>query len=62
MKQTYRITVVFDADVNQGDPKDWLREALDKGDFKHRTTRIFSTSVEPIDKESPENNWIKDLG
>jgi hypothetical protein len=59
--QTYKITITFDADVKDGDPKDWLPEALEEGHFKYKTHTIFGTEVEPIDKEDPANKWIKDF-
>ena len=51
MIQTYEIKIIFDADVEDGDPKDWLPEALEEGHFKYKTQKIFSTEVKPIDKE-----------
>jgi len=59
--QTYEIKIIFDADVEDGDPKDWLPEALEEGHFKYKTQKIFSTEVKPIDKEDPMNKWIKDF-
>jgi len=61
MTQTYEIKIIFDADVEDGDPKDWLPEALEEGYFKYKTQKIFSTEVKPIDKEDPMNKWIKDF-
>jgi hypothetical protein len=60
-KQTYKVIITFDADVEDGDPKDWLPAALEEGYFKYKTHKIFSTEVEPIDKEAPEHKWIKDF-
>ena len=61
IKQTYEIKITFDADVEDGDPKDWLPEALEEGNFKYKTHKIFGTEVTPIDKEDPANKWIKDF-
>jgi hypothetical protein len=58
--QTYEIKLIFDADVEDGDPKDWLPEALEEGNFKYKTNKIFGTEITPLDIESPENKWIKD--
>tara|TARA_R100001369_G_C3211814_1_gene148121 strand:+ start:277 stop:447 length:171 start_codon:yes stop_codon:yes gene_type:complete len=55
MKQTYKITIYLES---EGDPKDWLPEALD---INLIPAKIYGHDVEPIDKDNPEYKWIKDL-
>ena len=61
IKQTYKVTITFDSDVEDGDPKDWLPEALEDSWFKFKTDKIYSTEIEPIDIEGTEYKWIKDF-
>jgi len=61
IKQTYKVTITFDSDVKDGDPKDWLPDALEEGWFKYKTDKIYGTEVTPIDIENPLNKWIKDF-
>jgi hypothetical protein len=59
--QDYIITVAFSADVKDGDPKDWLPQALREGNFKYKTNKIYSTEVEPIDRSNPKWKFLDDL-
>jgi hypothetical protein len=61
-KQTYEIKLTVECDpVADGHPRDWLDEALEEGNFKYKTIKIYGTEITPIDKENPHYKWIKDF-
>ena len=60
-EQDYKITIHLRADVTEKSVRDWLPSALEEGDWKFRTVKIYGTDIKAIDKEDPAHKWVKDF-
>lgn len=60
-KQDYKIEIILQADVTEKSVRDWLPGALEEGEWKYRTLKIYSTDISAIDRENSDYKWIKDM-
>jgi|TARA_R110000822_G_scaffold76716_2_gene184473 hypothetical protein len=59
-EQGYKVEIIFTQSLEEGDPFDWIAEAMTQGHFKDKTNTIHATSVAPIDLEGDEYKWLRD--
>ena len=60
-EQDYKITIHLRADVSEKSVRDWLPHALEEGEWKERTIKIYGTDIKAIDIYSAKHKWIKDF-
>ena len=56
----YEIKITLTQDRKEGDPFDWIQEALEQSLFKEKAVMILATDVTPLDIWSDENKWMRD--
>jgi len=56
----YEIKITLTQDRKEGDPFDWIQEALEHSLFKEKAVVILATDVTPLDIWSDENKWMRD--
>ena len=59
--QDYQITITVQADVTEKSVREWLPQALEEGEWKYRTIKIYGTDIKAIDIDSAKHKWIKDF-
>ena len=59
--QDYQITITVQADVTEKSVREWLPQALEEGEWKYRTIKIYGTDITAINREEPTHKWIKDF-
>jgi len=59
--EAYEVVITFTQDIKEGDPFDWIQDALDNSDFSKKAVKILATDVTPLDIWSDENKWMRDV-
>ena len=59
--QDYEITITLEADVSEKSVREWLPQALEEGEWKYRTIKIYGTDIKAINRDEPRHKWVKDF-
>ncbi len=59
--QDFTITITAKVDVSHKEVADWLPSALEEGEFHYKLVKIYSTEIQPVDRNDSSNKYLNDI-